>query len=413
MIKGAAEPSNGDNTSALIIMRDAQIFANGTADAPIVFTAEDDDLSGTLLTKEDRGLWGGVIVLGNATISASDDAGNDVAEFNIEGISAENAKGLYGGSDDADNSGSIRYISIRHGGAEIGAGNEINGLTLGGVGSGTTIEYVEVFANLDDGIEFFGGSVNVKYAVVAYCGDDSYDSDQAYSGKGQFWFMIQDDDSGSGAETDGPEGSAATPVVVVSNATLIGDGMMGGSNSTAVALRDGAAYEWHNSIFQEFSNLFVDIADEESAQNVTDGLTQFANNFWFGFGNEIADGINFNGMDNSGLIQALVDANNQLVDPGLRGVSRDTDNGLDPRLGSGAAAKFAATPLEDDFFEPVSYAGAFNNNNWAAGWTAMSLYNFFGDIPLEEGTVTIRDEDLVGGQKLTTGQQITHMYLMG
>ena len=93
-------------------------------------------------------------------------AGN-VTEFQIEGIPASDANGLYGGNDATDNSGTITYVSIRHGGGEIGEGNEINGLTLAGVGSATTINNIEVVANVDDGIEFFGGTVNASNLLVS------------------------------------------------------------------------------------------------------------------------------------------------------------------------------------------------------------------------------------------------------
>jgi hypothetical protein len=157
-IKGASATniSTGDNTSALIIARGAQIFANGTADQAIIFTAQDDDLADAGdFTAQDRGEWGGLIILGSATIARPG------GEDGIEGIDADEARARFGGTDNDDNSGIIRYVSIRHGGAQLSTDNEINGLTLGGVGSGTTIDYVEVFANEDDGIEFFGGTVSV------------------------------------------------------------------------------------------------------------------------------------------------------------------------------------------------------------------------------------------------------------
>ena len=105
---------------------------------------------------------------------------------------SDNDRAAYGGTNDADNSGVMTYVSIRHGGTQLGAANEINGLTLGGVGSGTTIHHVEVISNDDDGIEFFGGTVEVDYAAVAFCGDDSFDWAQGYSGGGSNWFVIQD-----------------------------------------------------------------------------------------------------------------------------------------------------------------------------------------------------------------------------
>ena len=181
IIKGG--PGQNTQASALVVDRDATLNANGTADEPIIFTSASDDItSGQTespnLTVNDRGLWGGVIVLGNAPSSFEGDANEEL----IEGIPANSGFGLYGGNDPADSSGSLTYVSIRHGGANIGEGNEINGLTLGGVGSGTTINHIEVIANLDDGVEFFGGTVDASNIVVWGVGDDSVDIDQAYSG---------------------------------------------------------------------------------------------------------------------------------------------------------------------------------------------------------------------------------------
>ena len=149
-------PNQGDVASALIITRGATIYAEGTADNPVIFTAEDDDINDPGdFTAEDRGEWGGLIILGRATVARP--GGMD----NIEGLTVEDRTAFGGGDnpDDEDNSGVLRYVSIRHGGAALAPGDEINGLTLGGVGSATEIDYVEVFANFDDGIEWFGGTV--------------------------------------------------------------------------------------------------------------------------------------------------------------------------------------------------------------------------------------------------------------
>ncbi|GIR12985.1 MAG: hypothetical protein CM15mP23_15600 [Cryomorphaceae bacterium] len=123
----------------------------------------------------------------------------------IEGIPTNVPFGQYGGNNDADNSGVITYVSIRHGGTEIGAGNEINGFTLGGVGSGTTINNVEVIANADDGIEFFGGTVSIQNAMVAGVGDDSYDYDEGWRGQlNSNWVAVASSDDGDrGGEHDG------------------------------------------------------------------------------------------------------------------------------------------------------------------------------------------------------------------
>ena len=165
-----AVSGTGADASSLIIARGAKIIANGTAEAPIVMTSESDNIkiggtypsSGPALNVDTRGLWGGLLILGNAPCSFS----GDVAQLQIEGIPTSDVNGLYGGNNAADNSGSVQYLSIRHGGSEIGEGNEINGLTLGGVGSGTKINHIEVLGNVDDGIEFFGGTVNASNLLV-------------------------------------------------------------------------------------------------------------------------------------------------------------------------------------------------------------------------------------------------------
>ncbi|HHB52491.1 MAG TPA: hypothetical protein ENK75_05555 [Saprospiraceae bacterium] len=186
IIKGKS--GQGAEASALIVARGGKIIAEGTKDKPIIFTAEADDLKGSV-DKGARGLWGGLIVLGNARLNT------EPAEQQVEGIPTTEPRGVFGGNDDNDNSGVIKYVSIRHGGTDIGEGNEINGLTLGAVGSGTEIDYVEVISNNDDGIEFFGGTVGVKHAVLSLCGDDGFDYDMGFRGKGQFWVVLQAEDS--------------------------------------------------------------------------------------------------------------------------------------------------------------------------------------------------------------------------
>ena len=212
VIKG--EAGSGPNATALLVARGGKLIAQGEADFPIIFTSVADEItpeqvaSGNFvspnLDPDVSGLWGGVIILGKAQISASNDNG-DVSEVQIEGIPTSDTNGLYGGNDDADNSGIIEYISIRHGGSNIGNGNEINGLTLGGVGSATVINNIEVVGNQDDGVEWFGGSVNVNNVVVWNCGDDGIDTDQSWSGTLDNFVVIGV--TGHAFELDGPEGS--------------------------------------------------------------------------------------------------------------------------------------------------------------------------------------------------------------
>lgn len=192
------------NATALLIARGAKIMAEGTATSPIIFTSVSDniipgEIASPNLPSTMNGLWGGLLILGRAPISAEAEA------MQIEGIPASDLNGLYGGTDPADNSGTLRYVSIRHGGANIGEGNEINGLTLGGVGTGTVIEHVEIVSNQDDGIEWFGGTVNVKNVVVWNTGDDAIDTDQSWGGTLDNFIIINPGDEC--LELDGPEGT--------------------------------------------------------------------------------------------------------------------------------------------------------------------------------------------------------------
>ncbi len=209
IIKG--RQGQGSLSSALIVARGGMIMAEGTSEKPIIFTTVLDNIkvgekTGTNLDETDVSKWGGLIVLGKAKISAK--VGDTEAQ--IEGIPADEGYGKYGGSDDTDNSGVLKYVSIRHGGTLIGEGNEINGLTLGGVGNGTIIDYVEVVANLDDGIECFGGSVNINHALVAYQGDDAFDIDQNYSGTFDNSMVVYNDSGDEFLEIDGPENATHT-----------------------------------------------------------------------------------------------------------------------------------------------------------------------------------------------------------
>ena len=221
IIKGTS--GTGSLASALVVARGGTVLAAGTADQPIVMTSIADNITvgesnGTNLDQNDRGLWGGLIVLGNAPCSFS----GDVAALQIEGIPAEVTWGLYGGSDSDDNSGIFKYISIRHGGALIGEGNEINGLTLGGVGAGTEIDNIEVVANVDDGIEFFGGTVDASNLLVWAQGDDAIDIDQAYSGTIDNVIVHLGDISDHAFEIDGPEGTAVGSFTL-QNASIFGN----------------------------------------------------------------------------------------------------------------------------------------------------------------------------------------------
>ncbi|MDN3669403.1 hypothetical protein QWY93_08680 [Echinicola jeungdonensis] len=218
VVKGAA--GSGSNATALVIARGATIMAEGEPESPIIFTSVADEIEPGQIASPNlepsiNGLWGGLLILGKAHGSF----GGNVTEVQIEGIPASDPNGLYGGEDDEDNSGVLKYVSIRHGGANIGEGNEINGLTLGCVGSGTVIENVEIIGNQDDGIEWFGGTVNVTNAVVWNAGDDAIDADQAWNGILDNFFVVSPGDKCF--ELDGPEGSYINGNYTLKNGTVI------------------------------------------------------------------------------------------------------------------------------------------------------------------------------------------------
>ena len=227
VIKG--EAGTAANATALLVARDATINACGTAEFPIIFTSVADEItnediaagmfSSPNLEPTVNGLWGGLIILGNAPISAQNDNDMDVTELQIEGIPTSDSNGLYGGNDAGDSSGSLCYVSIRHGGTNIGEGNEINGLTLGGVGSGTTINHIEVVANQDDGIEWFGGTCSASNILIWNCGDDGLDTDQAWNGTCDNW-IVAVPQGGSAMELDGPEGALTQGCNSFTNGTI-------------------------------------------------------------------------------------------------------------------------------------------------------------------------------------------------
>jgi hypothetical protein len=281
IIKG--EVGTGANASVLIIARGAQLNAVGTADNPIIFTSVADEIQigenvGPNLDENFRGLWGGLIVLGNAPVSLDGDA----ESAQIEGIPVTDPNGLYGGSDPNDNSGNLQYISIRHGGALIGEGNEINGLTLGGVGSGTFIDNIEVVANVDDGIEFFGGNVDASNLFVWAQGDDAIDIDQAYSGTITNVVVVQGDVSDHALEIDGPEGSLQG-AFILQDLTLFGldaneaDGEIADYRDNAQGTTRNVLVTGFTGIAPDLQFSDVELDNDGVANNYTNGLLVFEN----------------------------------------------------------------------------------------------------------------------------------------
>ena len=427
VIKARPTTTEGEDT-ALIVARGGRIIADGTAENPIIFTAEADDVNDPddiLLSSPtaSRGLWGGVIILGRASINTA------TGEGNIEGIDATTEpRGIYGGGsnpDDDDNSGVFRYVSIRHGGAVIGADNEINGLTMGGVGRGTTIEHVEVFYNQDDGFEWFGGTVNTRYLISAFAGDDAFDYDEGFRGEHQFWFSIQDPSLGDHAgEHDGgtdPEDGRPYARPTIMNATYIGRGetSMGGKDNNALIFRDNAGGMYFNSIFTEFQGHMLSIEDLDPTRSAQDskarldaGDLAFQHNILGAFGAGISADV-LGGDAHTAALIADASNMNRIADPMLQGISWNRNLGLDPRPGTSSPAWDASmlmeAPRSSGFLTDVGYAGAFGTENWAADWSALAELGYFSTAPppvppepVEPGVVTITDADMVGNVTFTS-----------
>ncbi len=366
-----AKTGQGENASALIVARGGRINAQGTSVNPIIFTCEGDDLEGSV-PEFSKGLWGGLIILGNAPLN------NEFSEGHIEGIPISEPRGVYGGGDNEDNSGILRYVSIRHGGTNIGSENEINGLTLGGVGNKTTIEYVEVISNKDDGIEFFGGSVNCRYIVSAFNGDDAFDYDLGYHGKGQFWLAIEDPAEGDllieGSGGLDPELGTPYSLPLIYNATLIGRGnnitnrTVQMNNYAGGELGNSIMINQHNGVYIQYKEGLSDCFDQFQNGNI-----QLVNNiFWNIAENNAAEifrvyaepGIDVSDQ-NAIFSNYFETASNVVSNPGI--FINETSYNILP---TGNISDNLA-PYPDPWFNPVEFKGAFLYDNWARNWSLL------------------------------------------
>ncbi len=295
----------------LVVSRGSKIRMLGTREAPIVMTAVGDDhfvppayTNGTPpwnnpfngITKQ----WGGLIVLGRTYIATAvyepgTPSPNASIDWQIEGLQPYGVYGRYGGGNDDDDSGEIRFVQIRYGAYVLGANNEVNGLTCGAVGRGTKISHVEVFNNADDAFEFFGGTVNLKYLVAWADGDDGIDWDEGYRGKMQFVLRVQGvlattgERSDKGAEMDGAfdqPGPQPPSVPTLYNVTMIGHGRYTNRKAnTALHFRDGSGGRYYNSLFMDFGGACALIEGDinDSYPHDSADLTQqnYVKNTWY------------------------------------------------------------------------------------------------------------------------------------
>ncbi|RZL61921.1 MAG: hypothetical protein EOO93_11370 [Pedobacter sp.] len=390
----------GDKASkaSLVITRGAKIMAVGTVDKPIVFT------SNIAAGGRAQGDWGGLILLGKA----KNNLGTSVT---IEGISDNTDKAKHGGDVDNDNSGTLKYVRVEYAGIAIGPDNEINGITFGSVGSGTVVEYVEVYRSGDDAFEWFGGSVNAKHILAINTWDDDFDTDNGFSGKIQFAVAQRlastADMSGSNAfESDNnSNGTNTVPQTssTFSNVTVIGpvsgasgSGTINNNYQHGAQIRRNSAMSLFNSIIAGYTEgVFYDDERPTSGPNsstaLTSGASVFANNLIYG-SNSKSNQIKASNATTLATITTKLTADNifeptkYAVDLVKDAYKYSADVAVAARVGrpdftlatnsvAATGAAFTNAKVADAFFEKVTYKGAFGTTDWTAGWAHFDPQN--------------------------------------
>lgn len=331
----------------LVITRGSEIDARGTADEPIVFSSDDAGEDGT-------GEWGGLILHGyarhngipNSTVARCADT------VQARNIDSEGESGFAGGCDDSDSSGVLRYVVVAEGGYEFAPGNEINGVSFVAVGSGTEVDHIQVHNNADDGVEFYGGTVDAKYLVLTNNLDDSIDWDEGYTGKIQYVIVKQSPDTGGNAIEADSEGSAIGSLndfflskPVIANATFIGDG----SQDTLLVFKKESAGVLHHTVLTGAAGSLIDtcVDSSDTTASASDllGTTIVADCTTSGDTDVVAATI----------ADVMLDAATY-----ASGATEATTVG----------ALYAQT-VDEDFFDDTTYAGAVNpavSDDWFSAW---------------------------------------------
>jgi hypothetical protein len=367
--KGALITVRGSGSQA-----SGKIIADGTASKPIIFT------SSQAAGQRKRGDWGGVVLNGLAPTNWA--GGTGIGEGNT---------GAYGGTKADDNSGILRYVRIEYGGTKITPDNEINGLTLNGVGSGTIIEHVQTHFIADDGFEWFGGTVNGKWLVSSGNDDDAFDMDYGFSGKLQFLLALQDpelanrglemdnDASGSSnvtaAPTSGAEGLSYDGTQTLTNPliynwTVIGAGKekANDDNNDGLYIRRNSQARFANVLISNFGNFAVVVDGSGSIGHMTSGASYIKNSIFHG-----GKGGYAHRTSSGTAVQTIpMEWNTRETDPMLTSIVFTSP---DPRPKAGSPALSGAAdptqdPMSKGFFTAAPYVGAFDGtNNWLSGWT--------------------------------------------
>jgi len=460
---------------SLAVCRGSQIFIMGTKWKPVIMTSTNDDMTTWRAACQE---WGNLTIMGDALISAShtgNPGGNPptprvvrdvygtpntatptgLNQCPMEGLVATGVGDynvIYGGDNDDDDSGEIHYLSLRYGGKVVSLTNELNGLSMGGIGRETDVDHVEIMNNVDDGIETWGGTVNYKYFSIWNIGDDSFDVDQGWRGKAQFGLIVQgystDQKQGSGIgdncfETDGAEASFAQPVTTstIYNCTVVGQPIKGDHGT---AWRDNARVQYRNCIFMDLGEVLVkfDNDDGDGAEGYGDSGTLSWADTWTtdysvtsavnagGVGTvgdpavlytvqtsgklaEITDSVFFRNLNGSAYTEAtargvmdtaknnvlaaynVANPDDNMPIQGLtRGPLLSLSNGsILPVVSlnpcaANAAATSAAVAPDDGFFTPANYRGAFSATYNWLEGWAASAAYGLADVSMNEQPAT-------------------------
>lgn len=358
--------SDVTDKGALCIERGGRIDASGTAAQPIVFT------SGKPAGQRAPGDWGGVVILGRARTNRSS---TPVIEGGIDRP--------YGGTDNADNSGVLRYVRIEYAGIAAFANSEINSLTLGGVGSGTTIEYIQTSYANDDAYEWFGGTVNCKYLVAAYTADDDFDFDFGYVGKIQYAVSLRDPafvdggDAGNGIECDNDNPpTTSTPYTrpVLSNFTFVGPNGAPGTaanHNFANRFRRNTRFVLRNSILMGYDKGGFSIEQDSTASFYRQDLSVFSDNLVHAVANPYRSGSS---LITAADMRTKAEANGCITYTSANDIQLEAPFNLTapnflPRTGSPALTGANYGGDLDAFFTTGTFRGAFGTTNWITGWT--------------------------------------------
>ena len=334
----------------MVVNRGSQLFAEGTATNPIVFTSR-QSIEGTT-TIDSIGQWGGLVLLGRAPISNCPGTavpGTPTCEAQVEGTNA-----FYGGNQAGDNTGRIRYFRVQHSGFQILPNNELNGITLAGIGNGTVFEYVQVHNSSDDGFEWFGGTVNGKYLVATGNDDDSMDTDVGFNGAIQFALIVQRD--GGGDRSNEYSGSTRTPASNPKMANVTYVDRAGGGD--AIVMNSGTDTEFYNAVVTSRGAAGT---SGSSCLDVDDATTTGTfQSVFFSCPQPFAD-------DANGAAAALFNAGANNTANGTSTLTGTFVNGAN----ESAVTAFANLTAVSPYFTQVSYIGAVRDasDNWWQGWT--------------------------------------------